>query len=687
MQSVPITGRASGDATVRGRYPMLDLRADARVTGGTLGPLTLDRAELSLHSAGRRFVIDNAAMATPDLTATASGTLGLSADAPLDVRVHATTDRLAQLSYAVSRVRVPVSGSFESTLQIGGTYASPSFVAGFDATGVSAYGIPVASLFGEVRLQHNALVLSNAGLTFTRGEATLAGSVPLRLNPLRVGDPDQPVSFDVGIVGLDPGIFSDTLRNNTKLAGSIDGHIGLSGTIRRPAIVGRFTLANGSYVSDLERAPITQMAAALAFNHTTATIDRLSARVGNGVVQAAGRMDFPSGFGASGASLDFKGSARGASLDLPAYGSGTLDATLALQKRAGANALLSGDVTLSNATLAFAAFVKAAQGAEGASLPPLPLAFDLRATAAKNVRVRGSGYGAGLDIGATGAVTLGGTLSAPTLNGSVASTGGSLTYFDRAFRVREGLVKFEKADGVLPTLHAVATTTVVNPDPDRVRNPYGSAEITITVDGPIQGLRVGFTSNPTGYTQDQILALIAPLGGFVSGIGYSRQSMLARQNPNGITPLGTLSPIPDVSVAQNSSITVGQEAFNILNAQFTAGLLAPLESSLGQGLGLSSVNLTLGYYGNVGVSATRVLGKAVSAVYAVTFGVPQVQSFGLITKPNATTSALLNFFYQSGPTKLLQSPASPVGYNVGYLLGQPLISNSGFSLTVQHYFP
>ncbi len=57
----------------------------------------------------------------------------------------------------------------------------------------------------------------------------------------------------------------------------------------------------------------------------------------------------------------------------------------------------------------------------------------------------------------------------------------------------------------------------------------------------------------------------------------------------------------------------------------------------------------------------------------MTFGVPQIQSFGLITKPNATTSALLNFFYQSGPTKLLQSPTSPVGYNVGYLLGQPLI--------------
>jgi hypothetical protein len=252
--------------------------------------------------------------------------------------------------------------------------------------------------------------------------------------------------------------------------------------------------------------------------------------------------------------------------------------------------------------------------------------------------------------------------------------------------VQQGSVRFNAADGVLPTLHAVATSSVVNPDPDRARNPYGSAEVTITVDGPIEGLKIGLQSSPAGYSRDEILALIAPFGGFFSGISFSRQSMLARQQPGGITPLGTLSPIPNVALPQNSTITVGQEAFNILNAQFTAGLLAPVESTLGQGLGLSSVNLTLGYYGNVGLTATRLLGKAVSAVYAVTFGLPQIQSFGLVVQPSPTTAASLNFFYQSGPTKLLQLPGSPVGYSASYLANQPLIGNTGFSLTLQHYF-
>jgi hypothetical protein len=252
--------------------------------------------------------------------------------------------------------------------------------------------------------------------------------------------------------------------------------------------------------------------------------------------------------------------------------------------------------------------------------------------------------------------------------------------------VQQGGVTFNPADGVLPTIHAVATSSVVNPDPDRARNLYGTAEIAITVDGQIPDVKIGLTSNPAGYSREQILGLIAPFGGFVGGIPFSRQSMLARQSPSGITPLGALSPIPDVSLSQRSTITVGQEAFNILNAQFTAGLLAPFESTLGQGLGLSSVNLTLGYYGNVGVTATRLLGKAVSAVYAVTFGIPQIQSFGLMVQPNPVTTATLNFFYQSGPTKLLQLPNSPVGYNASYVLTEPLIGNSGFSLTFQRYF-
>jgi hypothetical protein len=114
--------------------------------------------------------------------------------------------------------------------------------------------------------------------------------------------------------------------------------------------------------------------------------------------------------------------------------------------------------------------------------------------------------------------------------------------------------------------------------------------------------------------------------------------------------------------------------------------LSPFETTVGQGLGLSSINLTLGYYGNVGLSATRLLGRYVSAIYAVTFGIPQTQSFGLMVQPNVENSATLNFFVQNGPTRLVQLPSGPIGFGTSYLQTQPLIGNSGFSLTYQRYF-
>ncbi|HKU80745.1 MAG TPA: translocation/assembly module TamB domain-containing protein, partial [Candidatus Tumulicola sp.] len=685
--NVPITGRASGEAALNGRFPLVSLRGSAAIANGTIGPLTLDTAKASVHSSGSRIVVDDAELLTPGLSASATGSLGVRERDPLNLQVHAATDDLSRLVYQLARVKVPVTGSFESTLQIGGTFKSPSFVAGLDATGVRAYGLSIASLFGAVRLHGKTLVLSNAGATFSQGEATLAGSLPLELSPLRLGPPDQPVNFDLDVVGLDPAVFEPLLGNNTKLSGSIDGHVGLSGTVRAPTIVGRASLTKGSYVSDLERTPISGVTAQLTFNRTSASIDRVSAALGSGSVRGSGRVEFPNGFeAASGYSFVVKGIAKGAQLNLPAYGNGTIDADLALTKTPASQALLSGKVTLSNATLPFSAFIAAAQPAPGAAAFALPpVAFDLNATAGRAVRVRGSGYGAGLDIGVAGSVHLQGTLAAPQLDGKIASTGGTLTYFDRAFRVQEGSVSFDPADGVLPTIHAVATTSVVNPDPDRARNPYGSAEITITVEGQIEGLKIGFTTNPPGYTRDQIISMIAPFGGFINGIAFNGQSPYQVQSPSGITPYGTLSPLPEGAYqTRNGAITVGQEAFNILNAQFTAGLLAPLESALGQGLGLTSVNLTLGYYGNVGVTATRVLGKTVSAIYATTFGLPQIQSFGVKFDPSAYTSATLNFFYQTGPTRLFEQPVSLLGTS-NQLVSQPLLGNSGFSFALQRY--
>jgi autotransporter translocation and assembly factor TamB len=682
FQSVPITGRASGNATLIGRYPALAMHGDARIDGGTIGPLTLDTATVAVHANGTRVAIDSSQLVTPGLNASATGSFGLRPSDKLDLQVHAATDDMPGLVYQLSRVRVPVTGSFESTLQIAGTMHSPSFSAGFDATDVQAYGISIASAFGEVKLRGTTLVLSDAGANLSHGEATLAGSLPLELSPLRIGPSGQPISFDLDVLNVDPAFLNGILGSNTKLGGAVNGHLGISGHVGAPEIRGHASLEGGTYVSDLERSPILGATATLTFNRTSASITKLFARVGNGTVYGNGSLNFPDGFSASDLAFDVTGHAKNAQLDIPAYGKGTLDADVNFKKAPAKIALFSGTVALSNATLPFSAFIAAAKSGSTKAGPPYPLAFDLQASAGKNVRVRGSGYGAGLDIGAGGSVKLTGTLAAPTLAGAFTSSGGTLTYFDRAFRVQKGAVTFDPGDGVLPVISAVAVANVSNPDPDRARNPYGSADITISVNGPIEGLKIGLTSSPPGYTQDQIIALIAPFGGFFASNAFNTTNPYQVQTPGGFTPLGAVNPLPGVYVQRGNALTVGEEAFNILNAQFATGILGSVENALGQGLGLSSVSLNLGYYGTVGVKARRELSKTLSAVYGVTFGIPQVQSFGLQYSPNVNTSATVSVFTQSGSARLFQTSNGYFNNGSQFVLGQPLQGNNGFSFAL-----
>lgn len=687
---LPVTGRVDGTATVAGTYPNLRLNGDTALTHGTLGRLPLDTLSAAFSTHGDRFYLEKAALEAPGIRADGHGSVGFTPTAPLSLDVHASSDDVPRLSTELSGTQIPLSGFVETSAHVGGTLAKPTFDGAFDAQNVDAYGVHVALIFGSMRLHDRALELRNAGAIFDRGQVSLAGMLPLQLQPFGIGPAPAPVSLTLSASNLDPSIFERLFGNNTKLGGTIDGQLSVAGTVNNPRIYGHFGLRDGAYTSDLEHSPITQAAASLTFDREHATVDRLSARVGNGTVDGSGRIVFAQGFssaGGEGASFDVHARANGAQLDLPAYGRGTVDGAVAVSRELGHDARLSGDVLLSNAAIPFSAFLAGLGGQQNGAggVSPLALDFDLNLAAGKNVRVRGTGYGAGLDIGAAGSTHLGGSLGAPTMDGQFVSTGGTLTYFDRAFRVQSATVAFTPSAGIIPTLHAVGTTHVVNPDPDPARNPYGSADVTIKVDGPLDGLKIAFGSNPPGYSQEQILALIAPFGGFVGGIPYNTVNGV--QQPGEGTPLGALQPVPGRPGTQSAgTITVGQEAFNIVNAQFTAGLLAPFETALSQGLGLSDLNLTVDYFGNVGVSARRLLGKELSIVYATTFGIPQRQSVGFELNPNGTTSAQLSFFWQTGPTRLFQTPTAAISTNARLSVGQSIQGRSGFSFLLQRSF-
>ncbi|MDQ2680882.1 MAG: translocation/assembly module TamB domain-containing protein, partial [Candidatus Eremiobacteraeota bacterium] len=500
--TVPLTGRLNGTARIDGRYPRLAILGNVAMNGGTIGPVPITRFTATAKSSGGAISLSNFAFELPALSANGEGRFGLRPTDPLSLTIHAQTTDVPRLVAELTKRSIDVHAKVETTLQVGGSFHAPTFTGAFDANDANIYGLAIPSILGELALNGRNIDVRNVEVNFKSGRLALAGTLPLQLQPFAIGPSSAPISLDIDPNAVDLASFGALLGHNTKLAGILDGNVNISGSVGSPRIAGELNVKRGEYQSDFERAPITNTVARLAFAQTSATLETLSATLGRGSLRGAGTIDFPTNRPTT---YSLHAVTNSAALNFPAFGEGLLDSNLRLVRKATGLALLSGRAKIVNAIIPFSALYRPNTDGSTAAAASLPfnLAFNLAITAGRNVRVRGGGIGAGLDIGGEGQAQLAGTLAAPTLKGQINSTGGTLTYVDRSFKVQQGTVSFDPVNGVIPDLHAVGVTHVQNPDPDPQRNPTGSADITIKVDGPITAPTISFESNPPGYSRSE----------------------------------------------------------------------------------------------------------------------------------------------------------------------------------------
>jgi hypothetical protein len=340
-------------------------------------------------------------------------------------------------------------------------------------------------------------------------------------------------------------------------------------------------------------------------------------------------------------------------------------------------------VVFSGATIPFGAIFKAA-GAPAETTPGAPqfdLGLDLRAEA-KSLRIKSPI----IDVGATGNITLTGTLRAPRASGQFTATrGGVFSTYQRLFRIQDATVTFDPAQGIVPNLDLHATAHVDNPDPDPARNAIGSADITVAVTGPADAYTIGYSSQPA-YSQAQIIALLVNL------------PVLGSLNFGGVQPAGTIRGAPGESDAflppgvtpyQTGITPIQQEAFSLFNTQLTQRLLSPLENAFGGALGLTDLELTLDYGGRVGINARQQLSKkhAVYATVGQVLSYPTRTQIGFASKPDPATTLSFTYFQQNGTpyfTNSIFGNTSTVEVQNGI---QPLSDRQGFSLILSRSYP
>jgi hypothetical protein len=648
----PITGHLDADTKLSGSYPDIAMSLHAAVYGGTAGRVPMERFEVVASATQGRGRLDSAVLDVPYMATTAAGTFGLHPGDPLALTVTSVSPNVGAFLNSVTGNGVRLSGGFSSTLHVAGTRERP-LLRDEIALQRLAYGnLTIPRVVGEVDADRQSIALRNGEIDLSKGKALLSAYAPIAFTGSHFAEAAGPIAGSLVADDVELSNFAPLLPKGTQITGRIDGRVKAAGTRRAPVANGALVLRDGTFNGPMEKSPINGIDANLTFAENRASLQG-HAFVGGGAVTASAVASLSDLERPAAATFTVEGRAENARFDVPAYFQGNVNGTVTVVRQESSAPRVGGELSIYNARVPLTAFL--AKKAAAAAAPAFNVAFDnFNITAGSNVRVQS----ANVDVGATGAVRLGGTLTAPTLAGAFHSTGGSLNFY-RSFNLESGNVTFEPAAGLIPDVNAVATTFVPNP----------ATAVRLHVTGPATSMNLSLASDPP-YSKEQILGLLvgAQQFGAVRGVAS--------------TGAGNFSA---GSAAQ--TLALGQ-----LNTVFTRNLLEPLNASLGGALGFTEVQITSDLQTGLGLNAVKAFGKYVNAIWSQSFGYPETQAIALEAHPNVGTGLRLTAYTSQGPTLFaLQQQPHPIGFDVLNLnpltAFTPIGGENGVSFQYQRKFP
>ncbi|MGP6190165.1 MAG: translocation/assembly module TamB domain-containing protein [Vulcanimicrobiaceae bacterium] len=648
----PIAGSLNGEATLHGHYPALAFGLQGSVAGGRFGRVPIERLSLQTTAQNDRVTVGSASLALAGLDVEGSGTFGLRPTDAVALDLQADVPDVAGLYKTLTGKPAPdgIRGSAHTKAQLSGTPRQPRVHDDLTLDALSYRGYTLPHAHAALDATPALVTLETAEFDLTKGQIRADGRAPLELAPVPgVGPPTAPVNLELNAAAVDLAQFAPLLPKGTDLGGLLSGRIGLLGTLAQPALNGTLALVDLSFSSPQETAKLTSGTAQLTFQGTSASLHDAHVDVGGGTIALHASAFVPS-LRAPGRDLTFSlvATATRAGLDLPAYFKGAVDGQLTLSKSPASEANLVGNLTFNDTRIPLSA-VLGASGPSPAATPNLPdVALKLQVSAQRDVRIQ-SGQ---VDIGAQGAVRVGGTLDDPSLSGRFLATDGTLDFYRTFILGPDSTVAFTAALGLVPRVNAYATTSI--PDPP--------TQVDLHVTGPATQMNVALQSDPP-YTREQIVGLLA-----------------------GLQNLGAVQGVAMTQSQQNNGNVIGNIAAGQLSGMFTRNILEPLGAHVGSAIGLSSLSLGYDPSAGIGLGARKALMKNVDVIYSETFNYPQRTTIGLRASPNPATAVLLTFFNQPNAQQFVNAPTNLVAGDPAVNASQPISGSNGFSFSLQRKF-
>ena len=417
------------------------------------------------------------------------GTANLSG--PLDMTLTAREIELGIFTKAAG-FDFDMVGTSNIDAKLGGTIFNPAGEVNLTATG----GIRGSTfdllrghfVFNDWRVNIEELIVQRelAGQIYG---ASAKGFVPLRALIAHSKEElpaNEQLNVTVSLDGADLSLLPVLSKQVAFGVGNLNGSVTITGTAAYPLVDGKISLVDGSVkIKGLSKL-IEHINISTAFRGDRFDIEKFSGNIGEGTFKLSGGFSFPA---LELSNYNFDLVAQNLDIDYDKIYRGPLNATFNFSEGQYFHwhlPKISGRVDLNDCRISVP------------SLPedetPLPkFILDLSVNLGDKVHFYSSRL---YDMYLTGNAHFEGTIDHPKTSGTITvKRGGTLTYLESVFNIREGEAHFNQFGTFMPSLHFLAETKI-----DRTK-------IFLSVDGPPNEMIFKLTSSPE-MNESEILRLL-----------------------------------------------------------------------------------------------------------------------------------------------------------------------------------
>ena len=433
------------------------------------------------------------------------GTLNLSGSAKLggelDLKLIAKEIELGMLSKAAGYDWEMV-GTSNIAAKVSGTFDNPFGEMVLTATG-GIKGSTFDLLQGHfllkdwrVNVEQFTVQRELGGKTYG---ASAEGFIPLKALTAKNKESlpaDEQLNLTVSLDDADLSLLPVVSKMISWGIGDLDGSVKITGTAAHPQVNGKILLNEGSIKLKSMKSLIEHINISLAFNGERFKVENFSGNIGSGTFALTGGLSF------AGLELsDYNFDLAAVDLDINSdFYKGLFNANFNFSEREHMHwkmPCLSGQVNFDKCRF---------------SIPDLPdddtplpnFLLDVSINLGDKVHFYNSRL---YDMYFTGKAHFGGMINHPKTSGTITvKRGGTLTYLESVFNIREGEAHFNQVDTFMPTLRFFAETKI-----DRTK-------IFLTINGPPDKMVFKLTSSPE-MTETEILRLLTLREAYKNGEG------------------------------------------------------------------------------------------------------------------------------------------------------------------------